>query len=346
MKSVIALGTRPEITKLSELIRNLKNSVIVFTGQHYDHKLSDVFFQTLNLRKPDYKLTVDNRTRGSQISSMIKNVEMILISEEPDILITLGDTNSTLACALVSANMNIDLIHVEAGCRSFDKSMPEEINRKMVDAIADVHISPTTHCTQNLKNEGITDTVFQLGHPIVDTMKFIEPKLKRIPDLNEKILLTIHRQANIGKKLKPLMSAIDSLGFPIIFPIHPHTRKKLFRLNVKFENIEFIPPLPYIEFLEVMRSSKLILTDSGGVQQEAFLLEVPCITLRDRTEWKETFDLGGNFLVPDYHKIAPTITKVMKNEEEIRNKIKMNKETIFGTNVTKKIKEFLKDRYL
>ena len=188
MKSVITLGTRPEITKLSELIRNLDNSLLVFTGQHYDYKLAQSFFDVLDLRKPDYSLTVDNRTRGAQISSMIKNIEMVLISEEPDVLITLGDTNSTLACALVSANMNIGLIHIEAGCRSFDKSMPEEINRKMVDAIADMHISPTDYCTQNLKNEGIKDTVYQLGHPIVDTMEYIKPRFKKIPELSEKIL--------------------------------------------------------------------------------------------------------------------------------------------------------------
>jgi len=346
MKAVIALGTRPEITKLSELIRIFDNALVVFTGQHYDYNLAQSFFKTLELRNPDYNLTVDNRTRGSQISSMITNVEMVLISEKPDILITLGDTNSTLACALVSTNRNIDLIHIEAGCRSFDKSMPEEINRKMVDAISDLHISPTDYCTQNLRNEGIVDTVHQLGHPIVDTIEFIKPKLKKRPELNEKILLTIHRKANLGKRLKPLMKSIDNLGIPVYFPIHPHTRKKLHSLNLKLDNIELIPPLPFLEFLEAIQSSKLLLTDSGGAQQESFLLGAPCITLRARTEWKETFDLGGNFLVPDYREIAPTITKVMKNEDEIRNKITMNKETIFGSNVSKKIKDLLEDRYL
>ena len=345
MKSVITLGTRPEITKLSELIRNLDNSLLVFTGQHYDYKLAQSFFDVLDLRKPDYSLTVDNRTRGAQISSMIKNIEMVLISEEPDVLITLGDTNSTLACALVSANMNIGLIHIEAGCRSFDKSMPEEINRKMVDAIADMHISPTDYCTQNLKNEGIKDTVYQLGHPIVDTMEYIKPRFKKIPELSEKILLTIHRRANIGKRLKPLINTIDDLGIPIYFPIHPHTRKKLFKLNLKLKNIEFAPPLPFLEFLEAMRSSKLILTDSGGVQQEAFLLGVPCITLRETTSWKETSDLGGNFLVPDYRELPTTVTKVMENVDKIKLNIGKHKDTIYGSKVTQKIIETLDEAY-
>lgn len=345
MKSVITLGTRPEITKLSELIRTLDNSLLVFTGQHYDYKLAQSFFDVLNLRNPDYSLTVDNRTRGAQISSMIKNIEMVLISEEPDILITLGDTNSTLACALVSANMNIDLIHVEAGCRSFDKTMPEEINRKMVDAIADMHISPTDYCTQNLMNEGITDTVFQLGHPIVDTLEYIKPRLNENPDLAEKILLTIHRRVNVGKKLKSLMTTIDNLDIPIYFPIHPHTRKKLYKLNLKLRNIEFVAPLTFIDFLEAMLSSKLILTDSGGVQQEAFLLGVPCITLRDTTSWKETCDLGGNFLVPDIQGLSRTVSKVMENVDDIKQNIRDHKDTIYGKDVTRKIIATLKENY-
>lgn len=313
MKIVSIVGARPQFIKcgpVSRAIRQVHKEVLIHTGQHYDYQMSDIFFNELEIPKPDYNLGIGSGDHGYQTGKMIIEIEKILLNEKPDCVIVYGDTNSTLAGALAASKMNIKIAHVEAGLRSFDKSMPEEINRKLTDNVSDILFCPTKTAVENLEHEGIVKGVYLIGDVMLDALNFnkeIAQKrsqvLKRL-ELEEDnyLVITVHRPCNTEneKNMINIIDALRELDIKIIFPVHPRTKKSLNRyglLDIMPENVKIIPPLGYLDMLNLLESSKKILTDSGGVQKEAYMLGVQCITLRDNTEWIETLNDKWNLLV-------------------------------------------------
>ncbi|HIP84872.1 MAG TPA: UDP-N-acetylglucosamine 2-epimerase (non-hydrolyzing) [Methanothermococcus okinawensis] len=347
MKIGIVLGTRPEIIKLSPIIRKLeefKNNdyFIIHTNQHYSKSLDSIFFKELNLPKPRYNLGVGSASHGKQTGKMLEGIERVLIKERPDIVVVQGDTNSTLAGALASSKLGIEVAHVEAGLRSYDRSMPEEINRVLTDHISNYLFAPTEVARENLRREGIEENIFLVGNTIVDaTLENIEIAEERKEEIFEEdmlevvkggdyFLVTIHRAENTDnrERLKGIVEGILKVGEyydkTVLFPLHPRTEKKLKEYNLwdtlKNKNIEILEPAGYFKFLILERYAKLILTDSGGVQEEACILKVPCVTLRRSTERPETLEVGGNILV-DIEKgdILEAVDIMLKRDRNWRN---------------------------
>ena len=314
MKVGICLGTRPEIIKLSPVIRLLQNRkldfVLIHSGQHYSDEMDSIFFKELNIPKPKYNLNVGSCTHSSQTSKILKRIEPILVSENLDILLVQGDTNTVMASALAAVKIGIKVGHIEAGLRSFDRNMPEEINRVVTDHISDFLFCPTKTSAENLYNEGISkDKIFITGNTIVDSLSYSREKIlnSKISDnLNVKskeyFLATIHRQENVDNKI--VLSQIltifnhicETYKCPVIFPIHPRTRKMISNFKISTQGIELINPVGYHDFLSLQEHSSLIFTDSGGVQEEACIIGTPCITIRNNTERPETVDVGSNFI--------------------------------------------------
>lgn len=313
MKILSVVGARPQFIKLAVLSREIRkrfDEVIVHTGQHYDIEMSKVFFEQLNIPNPDYNLEVGSGSHAKQIGNIIIRLEKILIKENPSLVLVYGDTNSTLGGALCAAKLGISVCHVESGMRSYDK-IPEEINRVIADHISDIFFCTTETAVGNLENEGITKNVFLVGDLMIDALvnhiKIAEKKSSILKELglrrNAYMLTTIHRAENTEDKLK-LKSILNGLlqsKENIILPLHPRTKKYLqdYTLIGKIgnSNIRIIKPLPYLDMLMLEKNSRKIITDSGGVQKEAYFFKVPCITLRDITEWKETVENGFNILV-------------------------------------------------
>jgi len=332
MKILTVVGARPNFIKLAPLSKELgKNfeEIIVHTGQHYDLEMSKVFFDQLDIQKPDYNLEVGSGSHAKQIGRIIMRLERVLIKEDPSLVLVYGDTNSTLGGALCAAKLGIKVCHVESGMRSYDK-IPEEINRVVVDHVSDIFFCTTETAVNNLKNEGITKNVFLVGDLMMDALvshiRIAEKNSNILKELglkrNEYMLATIHRAENTEDKLKlkSILSGLISSGEKIILPLHPRTKKHLqaYSLTGKIENsnIRIIRPLPYLDMLVLEKNSGKIVTDSGGVQKEAYFFKVPCITLRTVTEWKETVENGFNALVgSDSSKIHKAIKnfKISKN---------------------------------
>jgi UDP-N-acetylglucosamine 2-epimerase (non-hydrolysing) len=352
MKIGIILGTRPEIIKLSPIIRELEKLTnnykinyidyfIIHTNQHYSENMDKIFFKELNLPSPNYNLNVGSGTHGEQTAKMLEGIEKILMNEKPNIVIVQGDTNTVLAGALASSKLKIKVAHVEAGLRSYDRNMPEEINRVLTDHVSDYLFAPTEIARENLLKEGIEkEKIFVVGNTIVDAtlqnIKIAERRediknlIKTLSCGEEYFLLTLHRAENTDneERLKSIIEAIDEIAKyynnKIIFPIHPRTEKKLKEYNlmdkIKNKNIKIIEPVGYLEFLMLEKNAKVILTDSGGVQEEACILKVPCITLRDNTERPETINAGCNILVGDNkEKIINGIELMLKKERNWKN---------------------------
>lgn len=313
MKILTVVGTRPNFIKLAPLSKELRKNfeeIIVHTGQHYDIEMSKVFFDQLNIQKPDYNLEVGSGSHAKQIGNIVIRLEKILIKENPSLVIVYGDTNSTLGGALCAAKLGISVCHVESGMRSYDK-IPEEINRVVVDHISDIFFCTTETAVGNLEIEGITKNVFLVGDLMIDALvnhiKIAEKKSNILKELglrrNVYMLATIHRAENTEDKLKlkSILKGLLSSKENIILPLHPRTKKHLqaYSLIEKIENsnIRIIKPLPYLDMLILEKNSRKIITDSGGVQKEAYFFKVPCITLRTVTEWKETVENGFNTLV-------------------------------------------------
>lgn len=312
MRIVSVVGARPQFIKasvVSKAIRKKHEEVLVHTGQHYDYEMSKLFFDQLEVPKPDYNLGVGSGPQGEQTGKMIQGIEEILLKENPDLVLVYGDTNSTLAGALAAVKMHMPTGHVEAGLRSFDKTMPEEVNRVLTDHCSSFLFAPTKTAIDNLKNEGITDGVYHTGDVMYDVLLQslkIAAKSDILKELNleskEYFLTTVHRQANTDnpKYLGSIVNALSSVDEKVVFPIHPRTTKFLknhgLEKDIK-ENILLTKPIGYFDFLWLQQNAKKILTDSGGIQKEAYLLNVPCITLRDTTEWTETIEDGWNVLV-------------------------------------------------
>jgi UDP-N-acetylglucosamine 2-epimerase (non-hydrolysing) len=346
MKLSIILGTRPEIIKLSPIIRELEKKDLdwnlIHTNQHYSENMDRIFFQELNLPNPKYNLNIGSGTHGEQTGKMLIEIEKVLLKEKPDVAIVQGDTNTVLAGALAASKLKIKIAHVEAGLRSYDKNMPEEINRVLTDHISDYLFAPTEKAKNNLLKESIEeDKIFVVGNTIVDAtlqnLKIAEKRgdikefFKNITNEEDYFLLTLHRAENVDNKerLKNIIDAITKIteiyDKYIIFPIHPRTEKRLKEFNL-FEKlkdnkkIKIIEPIGYLEFLILEKNAKLILTDSGGVQEEACILKVPCVTLRDNTERPETLEVGSNILVgDDKNKIINAVELMLNKKRDWEN---------------------------
>lgn len=317
MKISVILGTRPEIIKMSPIIRYLKDISLDFfilhTGQHYSYEMERIFFQELELPDADYNLEVGSGTHGQQTGKMLNGIEDVLLQEKPDVVLVQGDTNTVLAGALAAAKLGIKVGHVEAGLRSFDRSMPEEINRVVADHLSDYLFAPTVTAQQNLLQEGISsDNIFVCGNTVVDALfqniGISESKLSVLDDLGLQkegyFLVTAHRQENVDNegRLNDIVNGLLDLhrqyDIPIIFSAHPRTINRLAEFGITLpEGIRIIEPPGYLEFLQLEKNAKLVLTDSGGVQEEACILRVPCVTLRNNTERPETIEVGSNILV-------------------------------------------------
>jgi UDP-N-acetylglucosamine 2-epimerase (non-hydrolysing) len=313
MKIVSVVGARPQFIKCAPVSREIRKNhteILVHTGQHYDPEMSDIFFEELHIPRPDYHLDVGSGSHGKQTGDILSRVEEILLYEKPDLVIVYGDTNTTLAGALAAAKLHIPVAHVEAGLRSFDRTMPEEINRIVTDHISDILFCPTETAVSYLANEGITKGVHLVGDVMVDALEFnkeiaekcslILERLGITPD--QYLVLTVHRPANTDSRehMESIIGAMGEAKIPVVFPVHPRTRKYLEEFGIWQRlpaNIFITMPLGYLDMVKLMRHASKILTDSGGIQKEAYLLGVPCITLRENTEWVETVEEGWNVLV-------------------------------------------------
>jgi len=317
MSISIILGTRPEIIKMSPIVRYLKEKSVDFfilhTGQHYSYEMDRIFFQELELPDVDYNLEVGSSTHGQQTGRMLSEIENVLLKEKPDNILVQGDTNTVLAGALAASKLGIKVGHVEAGLRSFDRSMPEEVNRVIADHLSDYLFAPTVTAQQNLIREGISnEKIFVCGNTVVDALfqniGISENKLSVLDDLDLQkggyFLVTAHRQENVDNEdhlndiVHGLLCLYQRYGLPIIFAAHPRTAKRLADFNITLpDEIKTIQPPGYLEFLQLEKYAELVLTDSGGVQEETCILKVPCVTLRNNTERPETIDVGSNILV-------------------------------------------------
>ena len=309
MKVITVLGARPQFIKaapLSEALRKNHEEKIVHTGQHYDYQMSDVFFEELGIPKPDYFLGVGSKQHGAQTGEMLTGVEEILLKEKPDWVLVYGDTNSTLAGALAAAKLHIPIAHVEAGLRSYNRQMPEEVNRVLTDHISTLMFCPTDQAVKNLSQEGLTQGVVRTGDVMADALYYHARRAEerslqrnlRYPKRSY-LLATVHRAENTDdpSRLQGIMHAFSQIEGQIVLPLHPRTKKLLKDHHLTIpKNVDVIEPVGYLEMIFLEKEAEFILTDSGGVQKEAYLWQVPCVTLRDETEWVETVNTGWNTL--------------------------------------------------
>ncbi|MBL7823467.1 MAG: UDP-N-acetylglucosamine 2-epimerase (non-hydrolyzing), partial [Saprospiraceae bacterium] len=305
MKKIIAIiGARPQFIKHAPIelaSRGLVNLVTIHTGQHYDYKMSQIFFDELGIKKPDYQLNAGGGNHGEMTGRMMIEIEQIVIKENPDFVLVYGDTNSTLAGALVASKLNIPVVHIEAGLRSYNRNMPEEINRLLTDHVANYLFVPTESAIENLNKEGITRGVFKTGDVMCDMIRIAKERNIINESQSNFIYVTLHRPYNTDDlaRLNSILEALDRLETQIQFYVHPRTQQKIKTgLSDKiYKNIQFKDPLSYFDNLTAMNQSIAIITDSGGIQKEAYILMKKCITIRSETEWIETLDGGWNTLV-------------------------------------------------
>lgn len=319
MKILTVVGARPQFVKAAAVSRainrdNTSNAgqlseVIVHTGQHYDKNLSSVFFEELEIPQPDYNLGISEVSHGKMTGRMIISIEEVLEKESPAMVLIYGDTNSTLAATIAAVKLNIPIAHVEAGLRSFNRTMPEEINRIVADSLSSLLFCPTETAMENLRKEGISKGTCNVGDVMFDVTRYYEKQAKSKHDVRrwgveaeQYVLCTVHRAENTDNvgRLKGIVNALHEIAkhLPVVLPLHPRTSKMMQASGVTLDsdNIRIIEPVSYFEMLCLESSAKAILTDSGGVQKEAFFHGVPCLTLRDETEWVETVELGVNTL--------------------------------------------------
>lgn len=336
MKITLIAGARPNFMKIAPIIHAIQAASasgkniryrLVHTGQHYDEKMSDTFFKELNIPHPDANLACGGGTQAEQTAAILIAFEKELLQNPADMVLVVGDVTSTMACAIVAKKLNTDVAHVEAGIRSFDLTMPEEINRMVTDSITDYFFTTSSFANDNLKNSGVKDeNIFFVGNVMIDTLlanrsRFSKPQIYDSLGLKsgEYLVMTLHRPANVdqGEKLKQLISRIvDNVQeLPVVFPIHPRTAKIFTDLGIDAENLNIIEPLGYMEFNYLVQNSKAVITDSGGITEETTVMGIPCLTLRDNTERPETIEQGTNVLVgtnPD--NIKPALDKLFAGE--------------------------------
>lgn len=330
MVDILVLGTRPEIIKLAPVLRAIDASEslsyrLVHTGQHYDKELSEVFFRNLNLSTPDRNLGVGSGTQSEQTAAALVGIERAIDDVDPAAALALGDTNAVLSAALATSKAPPKFAHVEAGIRSFDRSMPEEVNRVVADQLSDYAFAPTRTAVENLQREGISDGVWDVGNPIVDACHEHVTIARERSDISSQLDLdtgdlfavaTIHRPRNTDdqSRLRAIVTALDSQSFPVYFPIHPRTSAALDDIGFQPSgSLRIVDPLDYLDFLWLLESASVVVTDSGGIQEEASILEVPCLTVRPNTERPETVDAGVNELV-EPEQLADRLATVASDE--------------------------------
>ncbi|MBF0521716.1 MAG: UDP-N-acetylglucosamine 2-epimerase (non-hydrolyzing) [Candidatus Omnitrophica bacterium] len=338
LKVILIAGARPNFMKVSALYEEVRkyprkiNPIVVHTGQHFDRRMSHLFFHDLNLPKPDYYLNVGSLSHAQQTAKVLERLEPVLLKENPDIVIVVGDVNSTVAAALCASKLNIPVAHVEAGLRSFDRTMPEETNRILTDAISDYLFVTEEAGVRNLLKEGVSrNKIHFVGNVMIDTLKAQQKKaaessiLKEL-SLQEKkyALLTLHRPSNVDNKesFLNILKILETIqkDITVIWPVHPRTDKMIdvFRLKSKIsplKNLKMIPALGYLDFLKLMADAKFVLTDSGGIQEETTILNVPCLTLRENTERPVTISMGTNVLTgQNYRKIISESRNILKGK--------------------------------
>lgn len=343
MKIFSIVGARPQFIKLAPLssrLSGIHEEFIVHTGQHYDYAMSEQIFLDLGIRKPDIHLGIGSGTQAFQTGKMMIKLEAAMIERKPDLIIIFGDTNSTLAGAIAASKLNIPIVHIEAGLRSYNKSMPEEINRIVSDHVSKYLFAPTQTAVNILKTEGLEKATYFTGDIMVDTMENnIQIALKKSTVISElKLenkeynLLTLHRNYNVDDTsvLEHILIQLDELNEKIVFPVHPRTNKMLKDSSFPIPgNITITAPQGYLDFIRLEYSAKRIITDSGGIQKEAYILRKPCITLRTETEWVETVEEKWNLLLnPSDKSIASKISNFKQPGEQ---------KDIFGRNVTEKM---------
>ncbi len=340
LKIVSIVGARPQFIKAAPLTRVLREKmkeIFVHTGQHYDDNMSRIFFTELGLTEPDYNLGVGSGTHGYQTGAMLERIEEVLIKEKPNFVLVYGDTNSTLAGALAAVKLHIPIGHIEAGLRSFNRTMPEEINRVLTDRCASMLFCPTETAVKNLRKEGITQGVYLTGDVMYDAAlqfgKIAEKRSTILSDLGvipkTYLLCTVHRvnSTDFYDNLKGIVQALIETEEAVLFSLHPRTKKflktyGLIELLKNSSNVRLIDPVSYLDMIQLEKHAKKILTDSGGVQKEAYFYKVPCITLREETEWIETVKEGWNILVgTDSKKILQAIETFLPSS---------NQSTLFG----------------
>jgi UDP-GlcNAc3NAcA epimerase len=316
LKIVTIVGARPQFVKAAVVSRVLKNTsncseVLIHTGQHYDVKMSDLFFQEMEIPKPDYQLSISGGTHAQMTGAMLIKIEEVISQEKPDVVLVYGDTNSTLAGALSAAKLNIPVAHVEAGLRSYNMRMPEEVNRILTDNVSNLLFCPTQTAVDNLKQEGFgiakSGSIRLTGDVMYDAVLHYQPlaekRSKILTDLgivpDEYVLCTLHRQENVDDddKLGEIISALNALSkdSKIVFPVHPRTRQRIDKLGMEL-NCFAIEPVGYFDMLQLLKHSKSVMTDSGGLQKEAYFSRKPCLTMREETEWTELVAGGVNIL--------------------------------------------------
>ncbi len=318
MKITLIAGARPNFMKIAPIIRAIENAQqsgnaiqyrLVHTGQHYDDKLSKIFFEQLQIPEPHINLGAGSGTQAEQTARIMVEFEKDLIANPTDLVVVVGDVTSTMACTIVAKKLNTKVAHVEGGIRSFDMAMPEEINRIVTDSLADYFFTTSAVANQNLHKGGVgEEQIFFVGNTMIDTLLTQLPKTKKPENWSEwnvkskeYLVLTLHRPSNVddADKFANWMQVIDAVGLPVIFPVHPRTRKNFSKLVDKPNNIIACDPLSYLEFIYLIKESKAVITDSGGVQEETTVLGVPCLTLRNNTERPETVTTGTNEMIGD-----------------------------------------------
>ncbi len=310
MKIVTIVGARPQFIKLgpfSREVRKYHNEVIIHTGQHFDEEMSDLFFRDLEIPEPNYNLGIHGGTHGQQTGIMLSSIEEILIKEAPDLVVVFGDTNSTLAGALAASKLNISSLHIEAGLRSYNRSMPEEINRIVADHTSNFLFAPTETAMRNLISEGLVSKAFKTGDIMVDSLYWGCTKSSHSNiqgtlglETNKYTLLTLHRPYNVDdpENLRTIIDKFGQIKTTVVFPVHPRTKEIINKNKIAIpKNFIIIKPVGYLDFISLQSNSTRIVTDSGGIQKEAFLLRKPCVTLRTETEWVETVEEGWNILI-------------------------------------------------
>ena len=319
LRIINIVGARPNLPKIAPLMREMQRHpeiepILVHTGQHYDEALSDIFFRQMGIPTPHVNLEVGSGSHAAQTAEILKRIEPVLLERQPDLVLVVGDVNSTIAVSLAAVKLGISVAHVEAGLRSFDRAMPEEINRILTDALADYLFVTEEDAIEHLFKEGRPrESIYLVGNVMIDSLRHLLPvaqksgigdelSLKKGADWQRFAVLTLHRPSNVDstEKLAELLGAIDSIAaqVPVIFPVHPRTQQRLSQAGIKTHpNLRLIPPIGYLDFLCLLSKSTLVLTDSGGIQEETTALGVPCLTLRENTERPITISQGTNQLI-------------------------------------------------
>ena len=332
MKVINVVGARPNFMKIAPIVDQVKrfpeiHGILLHTGQHYDEGMSDVFFRDLGIPEPDIHLGVGSGSHAVQTARVMMEFEKVCLAENPDLVVVVGDVNSTMACALVTAKLRIPIAHVEAGLRSFDRTMPEEINRLVTDALADILFTTSRDADENLQREGVDPRkIFFVGNVMIDTLLRHREKaaaLDTVSKLNAKrggyALVTLHRPSNVDdpQVFKGIWHALQTIrkSMPVIFPIHPRTAKKMAEFGIDAGDVQVTEPFGYLEFLNLMSNARLVLTDSGGLQEETTILGIPCLTLRHNTERPVTITHGTNIMVgPDPDRILEAMRRILNGD--------------------------------